>query len=459
MPGRGAAYGAGIGNLAGGAGGLAIGGPIGAGVGSLALGMGGQLIGGLFDSGPEYTPEQQVVIDQLKQTIAGNSPSVAERQLAMSRDRNIAAQMAMAGTARGANVGAARRNAAYVGGQQMQESAGQAAMLRAQEISDARRELAGIGGQMFNAQQAEAQKQYQLAGTVVGGAANTYAQASAEQKQKAREDRFYNQLDKMNGGAAKQQMGSAPSQSASSWENLPGYGNPDAAAAGNPWAGPQAPGLAPAPEGFQYGMPNEIGEANAGLSGYDQGFPSSDFRAKEDVHAGEGDVSRFLEGLGNRALTPDEQEQIARRLGYSREVAPPTPIGEATLGEVGKGISDYGPEATPEEQRKRLDALVALNKLRITRGYKPEMGGLPPPKSFAYKPEMVAQGAPPGPRIGVMAQDLEKTPMGAGMVYEDPTGMKHVDAGQAATASLAVASSLHERLKKLEEKMAKEGKE
>lgn len=51
--------------------------------------------------------------------------------------------------------------------------------------------------------------------------------------------------------------------------------------------------------------------------------------------------------------------------------------------------------------------------------------------SYRYKnPD--APGAMPGTRLGVMAQDLEKSPLGASFVRTMPDGTKMVDYGQAA---------------------------
>jgi len=71
------------------------------------------------------------------------------------------------------------------------------------------------------------------------------------------------------------------------------------------------------------------------------------------------------------------------------------------------------------------------------------------PKSFDYR----APSAPSedGPQVGVLAQDLEKTPEGKGMVEETPMG-KAVNGPKMAAVALAASASLHKRLKKLEGK-------
>ena len=68
---------------------------------------------------------------------------------------------------------------------------------------------------------------------------------------------------------------------------------------------------------------------------------------------------------------------------------------------------------------------------------------------YEYK-DPNAPGADAGMFVGVMAQDLEKTPMGASFVTDTPQG-KMVDYGHGLAAILASQSNLHDRLRQLEE--------
>ena len=61
-----------------------------------------------------------------------------------------------------------------------------------------------------------------------------------------------------------------------------------------------------------------------------------------------------------------------------------------------------------------------------------------------------APGADPGMFTGVMAQDLEKSPMGASFVQDTPQG-KMVDYGHGLAAILASQANIHDRLRQLEE--------
>jgi hypothetical protein len=67
--------------------------------------------------------------------------------------------------------------------------------------------------------------------------------------------------------------------------------------------------------------------------------------------------------------------------------------------------------------------------------------------SYNYKDSAFGQGE----QTSVMAQDLEKTPVGKQMVQETPAG-KAVDYGKGFAAILAAQAQLNERLKKIEEK-------
>ena len=60
------------------------------------------------------------------------------------------------------------------------------------------------------------------------------------------------------------------------------------------------------------------------------------------------------------------------------------------------------------------------------------------------------RGDQAGMFVGVMAQDLEKTPMGASFVKDTPSG-KMDDYGHGLAAILASQANIHDRLRHLEE--------
>ena len=77
------------------------------------------------------------------------------------------------------------------------------------------------------------------------------------------------------------------------------------------------------------------------------------------------------------------------------------------------------------------------------------------PKEYRYIEGVDDGGAQK--HVGVMAQDVERTPSGAGMVQEDAQGVKSLDVGDIAQASLAASANIHKRLKALEAKGGGQG--
>jgi hypothetical protein len=66
-------------------------------------------------------------------------------------------------------------------------------------------------------------------------------------------------------------------------------------------------------------------------------------------------------------------------------------------------------------------------------------------KKFEYRP---GEGEAPGPRVGIMAQDMEKSPVGRTLVAEGPDGMKYVDTQKRMPMMLLAAmADIHKRMK------------
>jgi hypothetical protein len=73
------------------------------------------------------------------------------------------------------------------------------------------------------------------------------------------------------------------------------------------------------------------------------------------------------------------------------------------------------------------------------------------PVNFEYKEGL---GLDAGSQTGIMAQDLQKSKAGAGLVFKGPDGILRVKGPQAATLALAGLSRLNDRLRKLEARNA-----
>jgi len=69
------------------------------------------------------------------------------------------------------------------------------------------------------------------------------------------------------------------------------------------------------------------------------------------------------------------------------------------------------------------------------------------PVKFKYK-DPKAEGAAPGERYGVIAQDLEKTPMGKSIVVDMPDGHKGIDTAQAVGVLLAAMARMRQQGKR-----------
>lgn len=93
-----------------------------------------------------------------------------------------------------------------------------------------------------------------------------------------------------------------------------------------------------------------------------------------------------------------------------------------------------------EDTKNKSGAGGAAETFRQTPGY-----------AYTYKDEFLGQpGTKPGPQYGIMAQDLERTPVGRTVVGEDESGMKHVDADRLTMVNSAAIHELLTRLDKLE---------
>lgn len=102
----------------------------------------------------EVRPEQLAIIEHLKNVQAGKTPSVAQQQLNMARESNIAAALSASNSARGGGTVAGQRAAMQQGAAINQQAAREAALLRAQEQAAATGQLAGVVGDVRTSDEA-----------------------------------------------------------------------------------------------------------------------------------------------------------------------------------------------------------------------------------------------------------------------------------------------------------------
>lgn len=107
---------------------------------------------------------------------------------------------------------------------------------------------------------------------------------------------------------------------------------------------------------------------------------------------------------------------------------------------IGHGEHEHGGMGLDDEEDEEpdagSDAVEAMRQLE--------------PSTFEYKPEFKgAPGAGEGEYTGIMAQDLERTPAGAGTVTRGPDGMRRVDGAKLATLNSAALSKVVKDVDKL----------
>jgi hypothetical protein len=77
-----------------------------------------------------------------------------------------------------------------------------------------------------------------------------------------------------------------------------------------------------------------------------------------------------------------------------------------------------------------------------------------PAYSYEYKKEFLGQpGTKPGMQVGIMAQDLEKTPAGKTVVGKDKAGIRNVDTDRLTLLQAGAMHDMSARLKALEKRV------
>lgn len=122
----------------------------------------------------------------------------------------------------------------------------------------------------------------------------------------------------------------------------------------------------------------------------------------------------------------------------------------ANAAQAGLGAYMMG-SAMSDEDMKKIDGAVSDEEIE-------EFLNNLEPTQYEYvdaaldKMEERADTVSTGKKVGIMAQDLEKSKIGKQMVMEDKDGTKMVDGPQSVGALLAATASLNRRIKKLENK-------
>lgn len=185
----------------------------------------------------------------------------------------------------------------------------------------------------------------------------------------------------------------------------------------------------------QTGLANAANQQQTSLANQDAAFKKNDAIAKllaqgfsqdQATHAADIQEAQFNADLLARQEAAHNGEALA--------------AGQAQTNALGSAISTAGSviaSASDRRVKKNIDdGEEATRKFLATLH----------PKSFEYTDEKFGKG----PHLGVMAQDVEKSPVD--VVFDDDDGVKKLDIRKALSASLASLGSLDKRLGKMERK-------
>jgi len=436
---------------------------------------------------------QSSLAQQLAAQAAGQGDSAAQRQLKAGQEAGFAQQLAMANSARGSQVGAARYAAMQQGAQGNAQLNQQMGVLRAQEAAQARGELAGVYAQQAGQNLAAVNAQQGIA----------MGQAELQQRQNqlnVQEALGYNQ-GAIAAGQAQLQGGIAQGQNQMTAEQInAGIAAQNAQASTNFW-GSLFQGVGTAAAAYGGGKSDErlktdiqpaggqssIGDGHDGVNGID-GTKSSpqvsvdggydalpEFTPQKDTpkngfngnYIGPAPVADpyGVTGIGNafaRELTAQRQTALDTDR-YTGAVSPGG--GNPSWNQmIGSGMDVRGSAA-----RFSRDATVSprmgvggYSDARLKRDIQPGghtvsdsfLDALSKSEStFKYKnpaDEPSSTGPTGGKYLGVIAQDVQKTPTGDTLVKRGPDGLM-LDTVPTLSAALAGLGRLNERLQVVED--------
>jgi len=414
-----------------------------------------------------YRDKQLGLASALEDTIAGRTPSLAELQLRSATDRNNAQAQGLIASQRGVNAGLATRLAGQQAGAANQAAAGEVAQLRLAEAIAARQELAALSaqgrGQDFqvdstnqNAKNAFAIEQGQLAQQANATNANAMNARALQQAQLQQQSGQFNaqsanarqseqasltsqrtladQLalnQRSQQQAQFQQQANAANAQLQQDTNLRNADLSQTAALANQQAVNQqeiARGQTEAGiQNTRTGAGAQVGAAQASAWGNVQ---SSQIRADADIFTNTQNNLVGLEAIQSNANVAGGQTSQSANNQNAQNTNNFVNAGMGALGTAGiLALSDEKKKqkvkSADPEIRKWLDELSA--------------------KNYEYKDKKWGTGK----KTGVMAQDLEKSPIGKSMVNDTPDG-KVVNFGHGLGAMMASLANINKRLKELE---------
>lgn len=197
-----------------------------------------------------------------------------------------------------------------------------------------------------------------------------------------------------------------------------------------------------------------LAELRAGVYGMAPDTSSAERRAAEHLY--DARQAQFAQAAAQMAARPTPHaavgptataDEIAAGVLGSRMVPSygPTPTGQEIAGQI-LGPGERPPVATVLGGAPVVPSDEGL-KTNIRNAPVEEALDHLKPYSYRYKDPSLGEGQ----RTGIMAQDLEKSPVGLSTVIQTPKG-KGIDVNRGLSLSLASVADLHARVKALEAK-------
>lgn len=462
----------------------------------------------------QFRGTQQNLVGQLEAQAAGQGPSLAQSQLQTATDRNIAQQAALAASGRGRTAGQGMRAAQMGAATANQQAAKQAAELRMQEQMQARQQLAGVASDARSQDIGLASSQAGL--SQQANLANQQATLQNRAQQDAM-SQFYNQgivglnqYDKNSNMALEQLKGqqfiAAQDAKYNAYESAANRKAGFTSGILNPASDENVKtNIQPASEGQGTSLQETLDAAGgkgtmSKVSGPPAAPEAKTATVAEPKKAADSSVGQVAQGpasAGNIS-TGNAQKELGKSAGEAIKKYGPmiisavaamsdennkvnvTPlsrsssrINEAEVmqnkdsGAEKKGFSDmlkkmFGGKdgdvttAGGEGGGSWMDALSDKNqKTKIAPPSDEKLGRFVDSlKAYEYNYKNPEQpGAGPGKFVSPMAQDIEKTELGQGLVEDTPQG-KVVNYGKAGGLMLATAAMLNDRQNEIEAQMA-----
>lgn len=401
----------------------------------------GQLEGVAGRYGSELS-RQAAGLERLAGEVA-RAPSYADAASRAAMDRASSEATARAASARGPNAALAMRDAAGMSAGASRQAASEAAALSAQEMNqrfqtrgDLLSRAAGVSGSAG-----------QLQGSLYGAAGDqrrTGMQASVDSAGRLsgeqRSDMQARSQAHQAGGALalqgqqqRQSAAEAGLQGATQGQGIIA-GSHDSTNATN--ANVQTANAKNQKDTIG-GLTSSLGMAMGGVS---------DIRAKQDIATVSPQRQDYLDVYQPelRDLPADWGPSKAPRVGGKQEQAGDGGFG-AILKALGAGLS--GGSLSDERSKRDIDPIV---KMAVSpEGNRDALAPVKPYR-YRYRDEIArAAGLDTEPRMGVMAQDLERSDAGAEVVNDGP-GLKTLDNKRALSFAMAGVAGLDKRLRLLE---------